>query len=47
MQNLLVATTNPGKLKEFRQLMAELPVNWLSLKDVGLDQLDHICGPRS
>jgi XTP/dITP diphosphohydrolase len=40
VQNLLVATTNPGKLKEFQQLMAELQVNWLSLKDVGLDHMD-------
>ncbi len=40
MQNLLVATTNPGKLNEFRQLMADLPVDWLSLKDVGLDQME-------
>jgi XTP/dITP diphosphohydrolase len=40
VQNLLVATTNPGKLNEFRQLMADLPVDWLSLKDVGLDQME-------
>ncbi len=40
MQNLLVATSNPGKLNEFRLLIADLPVNWLSLKDVGLDHMD-------
>jgi XTP/dITP diphosphohydrolase len=40
VQNLLVATTNPGKLSEFRLLLADLPVQWLSLKDVGLDHMD-------
>ncbi len=40
MQNLLVASTNPGKLKEFRELMADLPVTWLSLADVGLDKME-------
>jgi XTP/dITP diphosphohydrolase len=40
VQNLLVASTNVGKLKEYRELMADLPVNWLSLKDVGLDQME-------
>ncbi len=40
MQNLLVASTNPGKLKEFREMMADLPVNWLSLKDVGLAHME-------
>ncbi len=40
MQNLLVATTNPGKLHEYRALLSDLPVRWLTLADVGLDQLD-------
>lgn len=39
-QKLLVASTNPGKLTEFRQLMADLPVEWLSLADVGLKRMD-------
>jgi XTP/dITP diphosphohydrolase len=40
VQNLLVASTNVGKLKEYRELMADLPVNWLSLQDVGLAHME-------
>ncbi|MEP7287086.1 MAG: RdgB/HAM1 family non-canonical purine NTP pyrophosphatase [Chloroflexota bacterium] len=40
MQNLLVASTNAGKLKEFRELMSDLAVNWVSLADVGLASMD-------
>ncbi len=40
MQNLLVASTNRGKLRELREMMADLPITWLSLADVGLDKLD-------
>ncbi len=40
MQNLLVASTNAGKLKEYRELLADLPVNWLSLTDVGLEHME-------
>ena len=29
MQRLLIATTNPGKLAEFRELLASLPVEWV------------------
>jgi XTP/dITP diphosphohydrolase len=40
LPSLLVASTNPGKLVELRELMADLPVQWLSLADVGLDLMD-------
>ncbi len=40
MQNLLVASTNRGKLRELGEMMADLPINWLSLADVGLDKMD-------
>jgi XTP/dITP diphosphohydrolase len=33
---LLVATTNPGKLKEVREILAGLPLELVSLKDLGL-----------
>lgn len=40
MIDLLVATQNPGKLKEYRDLLHSLnAVRWLSLRDV---QLDHM-----
>jgi len=32
--NLLIATTNQKKLKEFQELFSELPLNILSLKDI-------------
>jgi len=34
MRTLLVATTNPGKLREIRQLMAGVPIRLLSLADL-------------
>src|SRR5215471_4859753 len=34
---LLLATTSPGKLREWRNLLADLPIRLLSLADVGLD----------
>ena len=34
MRTLLVATTNPGKLREIRQVMAGVPVRLLSLADL-------------
>ncbi len=37
---LLIATTNAGKLAEFETLLDDLPVEWLSLRDVGLDGMD-------
>ena len=37
---LLVATTNPGKLREYRDMLADLPVMWRSLADIGLQDLE-------
>lgn len=37
MSRLLVATSNPGKLREFRRLLAPLPTSVLSAADLGLD----------
>lgn len=37
---LLVATGNPGKLREYRDLFADLDVEWVSLHDVGLGDMD-------
>jgi XTP/dITP diphosphohydrolase len=37
---LLVATTNPGKLREYRDMLADVTVSWRTLADLGLDQLD-------
>src|SRR5438128_145407 len=34
---LLVATTNQGKLKEFRELLADLPCRVISLSEAGID----------
>ncbi|MBU1167828.1 RdgB/HAM1 family non-canonical purine NTP pyrophosphatase [Patescibacteria group bacterium] len=36
--NILVATTNPGKVKEYRHFFKDLSVTFLSLKDAGIDQ---------
>lgn len=32
---VLIATKNPGKIKEIREIMADLPVRFLSTEDVG------------
>lgn len=40
MTQLLVATGNPGKLKEYQELLSDLDVEWVSLKDVGLGDMD-------
>ncbi len=37
---ILIATSNPGKLREYKILLAEVPVQLLSLRDAGLDSLD-------
>jgi XTP/dITP diphosphohydrolase len=37
---LLVATRNYKKLDEFRHMLAGLPVEWVSLPDVGLGEMD-------
>ncbi|MFN8418627.1 MAG: RdgB/HAM1 family non-canonical purine NTP pyrophosphatase [Anaerolineae bacterium] len=38
--SLLVATTNAGKLREYRAMMADLSVKWQTLEDVGLAGMD-------
>lgn len=37
-KKLLIATTNPGKVKEMQACLSDLPVELLSLSDVGIDQ---------
>ena len=42
MQKLLIATTNPGKLAEIRRFLSDLPIELVSLKDVGItDQVEE------
>jgi XTP/dITP diphosphohydrolase len=36
MKKLLVATTNPGKLKEISGFLSDLPLTIVSLSDVGI-----------
>lgn len=38
--DLLIGTTNPGKVREYAELLADLPVRLLNLRDVGLQSLD-------
>lgn len=38
--DLLIGTSNAGKLHEFEELLAELPLRLLSLKDVGLGDME-------
>ncbi|MBI1260057.1 MAG: RdgB/HAM1 family non-canonical purine NTP pyrophosphatase [Chloroflexi bacterium] len=40
MEFLLIGTSNPGKLREYGVLLAEVPARLLSLRDVGLESLD-------
>lgn len=40
MNDLLIGTSNPGKLREYGVLLADVPVRLLSLRDVGLESLD-------
>ena len=37
MSTLLLATTTPGKLREFREIFAELPFRLTTLDDQGID----------
>ena len=37
-RKLLVATRNPGKLREFRQLLCDIPFEVISLQDVGIKE---------
>jgi XTP/dITP diphosphohydrolase len=39
MLDLLIATSNPGKLREYAELFATLPALLLYLRDVGLDTM--------
>jgi len=36
MNKLLIATTNPGKLREYKEFLSDLPVKLVSLKDIGI-----------
>lgn len=36
MKKLLIATTNPGKLSEIKRFLSDLPIELVSLKDVGI-----------
>src|SRR5579859_4306561 len=38
MQKLLIATTNKGKLNEMKEFLSDLPVQLLSLMDLGITQ---------
>lgn len=38
--DLLIGTSNPGKLGELQELLGDVDVHLLSLKDVGLDHMD-------
>ncbi|MSQ26600.1 MAG: XTP/dITP diphosphatase [Dehalococcoidia bacterium] len=37
MEKLLIATGNPGKLREFTQLLGDIPYRLVSLRDQGID----------
>lgn len=38
MKKLLLATTNPGKVKEYRMLLRGLPIKLVSLKEIGIKE---------
>ncbi len=40
MKHIVVATHNPGKMKEFRYILRHWNVQLMSLEDLGLDELD-------
>ncbi len=40
MEFLLIGTSNPGKLREYAVLLADVPARLVSLRDVGLDSMD-------
>ena len=40
MEFLLIGTSNPGKLREYAVLLADVPARLLSLRDAGLESLD-------
>lgn len=37
MRQLLVATGNPGKVREFAEMLSDLEVEWIGQKDTGFD----------
>lgn len=38
MKKLLIATTNPGKLGELKEFLSDLPIELVSLKDIGITE---------
>lgn len=38
--DLLIGTSNPGKIREFGEILSELPLRLLSLRDLGLESLE-------
>jgi XTP/dITP diphosphohydrolase len=38
--DLLIATSNPGKLREYETLLVDIPFRLLNLRDVGLDSME-------
>lgn len=41
MQKLLIATTNPGKFAEYKRHLDDLPLELVSLKDLGLETVEE------
>lgn len=39
-KRLLIGTTNPGKLREYRQILADLPFDLVGLAELGLDTME-------
>src|SRR5260221_10862854 len=40
VNKVLIATSNPGKIAEIREVMVDIPVLWLALEDVGLASMN-------
>ena len=38
MKKLLIATTNPGKLAEIKRFLADVPIELVSLSDIGITE---------
>ncbi len=43
-KKLLIATTNPGKLREYRELLKNLPLKLVSLKNLGIKRKPNESG---
>ena len=41
MQKLLIATSNPGKVGEYKAQLSDLPLELVSLKDIGLGSIEE------